>query len=169
MTKNILEWLKALGPLLVALAVFFVTQWFSRWQVRLAKQKLRHDLYDRRFAIYMAFQGLLLSLVDKSDDEIRAAFRKAYIARSEAPFLLGDPQIQAYLEDLYKQVKDDVIGNIMFLQSTAGAMMNDPQICQDVAKRASQLGTAKLNLADCHLGELSQQFARFLKLTDFWK
>jgi hypothetical protein len=61
------------------------------------------------------------------------------------------------------------MGNIMFLQSTAGAMMNDPQICQGVAKRASQLGTAKLNLADRHLGELSQQFARFLKLTDFWK
>ena len=173
---NIHEWLKELDPLLVSvaslfvsLAVFCVTGWFSRWQVRLAQHKLRHDLYDRRFAIYMAFQELLLALVDKSDAEIRSAFRKAYIARSEASFLLADPQIQAYLEDLYKQVKDQVIGNIMFIQSSEGVMTNDPRMRREVAQRGSQLDAAKVDLADRHLGELSQQFARFLKLTDFWK
>ena len=165
---NIHEWLKDLGPLFVSLAVLWVTCWFSRWQVRLARQKLRHDLYDRRFAIYTAFQELLLALLDKSDDEIRAAFRKCYVARSEAPFLLADQQIQAYLEDLYKQVKEGVIGNIMLLQSNGGTM-NDPQIRREAAEKASRLGAAKLTLADRHLGELSQRFARFLKLTDFWK
>jgi hypothetical protein len=171
MTMKVHEWLKDLGPLFVSLAVFWVTCWFSRWQVRLAQQKLRHDLYDRRFAIYMAFQELLLAFVDagESDDEIRAAYRKAYVARSEAPFLLADPQIEAYLEDLCKQVKERVIGPIMFIQSSEGAMANDPQMRREVAERASRLGTAKLDLADRHLGELSQQFARFLELTDFWE
>lgn len=163
------QWLKDLGPLFVSLAVLLVTWWFSRWQIRLAQQKLRHDLYDRRFAIYMAFQELLLAFVDKSDSEIRAAFRKAYVAHSEAPFLLAEPHIQAYLEDLYKQVKDRVIGDIMFIQSSEGAMTNDPQMRREVAERALRLGTAKLDLAERHLGELSRQFSRFLNLTDFWK
>ena len=168
---TILEWLKVLAPSLIALAVLIVTGLFYRWQVRLAKQKLRHDLYDRRFAVYTAFQELLFALVDKSDDEIKTHFRGAAIARSEAPFLFDDPQIQAYLDDLYKQVSKDVIGNIMLLQSVNEdrAIMSDPQIAQDLLEKLSRLGIAKLDLADRHLAELSQQFARFLKLTDFWE
>lgn len=54
-TGDILDWVKALAPSSVALAVLVVTGLFYYWQVRLAKQKLRHDLYDRRFAIYTAF------------------------------------------------------------------------------------------------------------------
>jgi hypothetical protein len=34
----ILECLKAIGPVTVALAVFIATCWFYRWQIRLAKQ-----------------------------------------------------------------------------------------------------------------------------------
>jgi hypothetical protein len=169
-TVTILEGLKALVPSLIALAVLIVTGLFYRWQVRLGKQKLRHDLYDRRFAVYTAFQELLFALVDKSDDEIKTHFRRAGIARSEAPFLLDDPQIQAYLDDLYKQVGKDVIGTIMLLQSAneQRAIMSDPRIAQDLLEKASRLGVAKLDLADRHLADLSQQFARFLKLTDFW-
>jgi hypothetical protein len=88
---------EGLGPLLLAVVVAIDTWQFQKWQVRLAKQKLRHDLYDRRLAIYVAFQELLLALPKKSDDEIKAALRKASIARFEAPFLLGDPKIPAYL------------------------------------------------------------------------
>src|ERR1017187_6516899 len=44
----ILEWLKAIGPVAVALAVLIATCWFYRWQIRLAKQKLRHDLSHKR-------------------------------------------------------------------------------------------------------------------------
>jgi hypothetical protein len=167
----ILEWLKVLGPLLLAIVVAIATWQFQKWQVRLAKQKLRHDLYDRRFAIYLAFQELLLALPERGDDEIKAAFRKAVIARLEARFLLADPKIQAYLEALCKQVSDDVIGNIMFLDAVKrhGALMNDPQTCRDFAERASRLSMAKISLPDRHLGELSEQFAEFLKLTDFWK
>lgn len=83
--------------------------------------------------------------------------------------MLDDPKIGDYLEDLYKQVNEDVISDIYFLQHVAGGTMNDPQIVRDVADRTSELGAAKLQLADRHLGGLSQQFVGFLKLTDFWK
>lgn len=66
MPATILELLKVLGPLLLAKVVAIATQQFQKWQVRLAKQKLRHDLYDRRLAIYVAFQELLR----KSDDDL---------------------------------------------------------------------------------------------------
>jgi hypothetical protein len=77
-----------------------VPLWFQIWQVLLAKQKLRHELYDRRMAIYVASKDLLLALPKKGDDEIKAAHRKASIALLDAPFLLDNPKIQAYLEEL---------------------------------------------------------------------
>jgi hypothetical protein len=171
MAANILKWLTALGPAAVALAVFFATWSFYRWQVRLGKQKLRHELYERRFAIYLAFQELLLALPEKQEDEIKAAFRKATIARLEAPFLLPDPKIEAYLDSLCKQVADDVIANIMFFDAVKqnAVMMNDPQTCRDMAERNSRLGAAKIKIPDRHLRELSGQFAKFLQLTDFWE
>jgi hypothetical protein len=170
-TLCVLGWLRDLGPLAVALAVFCVTWSFYRWQVRLAKQKLCLDLYDRRFAIYLAFQELLFALVERKDDEIKAAFRKASVARFEAPFLLADLGIQAYLEALCKEVSDKVISNIMFLDAMKEhpALKTDPHICEDTAKKSSQLGSAKLSIHDRHLRELSEQFTKFLKLTDFSK
>jgi hypothetical protein len=159
-TADILEWLKALGGPLVALAVLFWTWFFNRWQIR-------HALYDRRHAIYVAFQDLLLALPEKGDNEIKAALRKASMARFEAPFLLGDdPKIKAYLDQLCKQVTDDVIANIMFRDAVndAAAMRNNPQAVADFTARVSRLGAAKLDIPDRHLRELPQQFARFLKL-----
>jgi hypothetical protein len=170
--ETALKWLAALGPTLVALAVFFLTYSYNRWQVRLAKQKLRHDLYDRRFRVYLAFQELLLALPEKDSDEIKAAHRKASIARLEAPFLLDDdPKIQAYLEQLCAEVSKDVIANMMFFDAVKShpVMMNDPEGNKDAVARASRLGMAKLEIPNRRLPELPQHFAPFLKLTDFWK
>ena len=166
----ILECLKAIGPVTVALAVFIATCWFYRWQIRLAKQKLRHDLYDRRFAIYVAFRELLLALIEKNNDEIMVAFRKATIARFEAPFVLADTKVEAHLDALCKQVTDDVISNIMYFDSMKSqGTMNDPQILRDFNERADRLGRAKLTIADRYFEELPKQFEKLLKLTDFWK
>jgi hypothetical protein len=141
--------------------------------IRLARQKLRHELYDRRMAIYVAFRELLIALPEKSDDEIKALLRKANIARFEAPFLLGDdPKIQAYLEELCKQVTDDVISNITHrdaMNEQVAAIKNDPKVVKEFAERTARLGAAKLNLPGRHLRELPQRFAECLKLTDFWK
>jgi hypothetical protein len=140
--ETILEWLKAVGPLLVAIAVLCATWNFQNWQVRLAKQKLRHDLYDRRLAIYVAFRDLLMALPEKSSDEIKDALRKASIACLEAQFVLGDPKIQEYLETLCKKVTDDVVANITFLD--ARKKQGDPQIDPEFLKRAACLSKADL-------------------------
>lgn len=167
----ILGYLKDLGPFLLAIVVAVAALWFQRWQVRLAKQKLRHDLYDRRFAIYMAFQDLLMALPEKSDDEIKILFRRACVARFEAPFLLNDPTVEAYLEGLSKEISDDVVGKIVFHDAVRGdvLLMKDPHVSQEFARRMSGLGTAKILIPERHYRELAQQFSKVLKVTDFWK
>jgi hypothetical protein len=170
MTATILEWVKALASPAVALAVFFLIWSFNRWQVRLSKEKLRHDLYDHRFAIYLAFKELLLGLPEKPDDEIKTAFRKASVARFEVPFFLADdPKIQAYLDQICKEVSDDVIANIMIIDAMNEnpAMKNDPQAGREFTERVERLGLAKLNITGRYLGELPQLFKPFLTLTDF--
>jgi hypothetical protein len=166
----ILEWLKATGPIVVALLVLFVTWRFYVWQIRLAKQKLRHDLYDRRLAIYVAFRELLFALIEKNNDEIMAAFRKASFARLEAPFLLDNQKVQITLEALCKQVTDDVVSNIMYIDGMKAHLpTSDPHTRRDFGERADRLGKAKLTIPDRYFGQLSEQFAEDLKLTDFWK
>lgn len=167
----ILEWIKALGPLVLGIAVFVATAWFQKWQLQLAKQKLRVDLYDRRFAVYCAFHELLLALPEKNKEEIQAALRKAQIAASGVPFLFDDSTIQAYLDDLLNEIAKEIISNITFLESVTkeGAMMADQKIAREVADRAARLGHMKLAIPGTHLQELPGQFAKFLNLTDFAK
>lgn len=171
----ILECLKAIGPVTVAIAVFIATCWFYRWQIRLAKQKLRHDLYERRFAIYAAFRELLLAFIEKDNDEkgngeIMAAFQKASMARFEARFVLDDPKIDATLDALCKQATADVSSNIEYFDAMKPqGTMNDPQIRRDFSERADRLGKARLDLVGRYFEELPKQFEKHLKLTDFWK
>jgi hypothetical protein len=45
--------------------------------------------------------------------------------------------------------------------------MNNPQMVQDIMNKTTRLGAAKLEIPDRHLQQLPQEFAGFLKLTDF--
>jgi hypothetical protein len=166
-----LELLNAIGPVAVALVVLIVTWRFYRWQVRLAKQKLRHDLYKRRLAIYVAFRKLLSALIDKNKDEIVKAFRRASSARFEARFLLDDySKIKATLEALWKEVDDDVMSYIRYSDAVKPqSTMNDPQTLLESTQRADRFGHAKLDIADRYFEELPKQFEKALNLTDFWK
>jgi hypothetical protein len=102
--RCLLDWVKALGVPFLALVVsgvsVFVVSVFSWWQVRIAREKLRHDLYDRRFAIYMAFHELLVAILEKAD--VDSELRKANAARAHSPFLL-DATLGSYLEKLHTE------------------------------------------------------------------
>jgi hypothetical protein len=100
----LLEWAKAFGlsalALVVSISAVFVSILIARWQLSIARAKLQHDLYDRRFAIYMAFHELLVAIVEK--DDVEAELRKANAIRAHSPFLL-DAQLGAYLERLHNE------------------------------------------------------------------
>jgi hypothetical protein len=90
------SWIQALGlPTLVVGVLGFL---IARWQLQTAREKLRHDLYDRRFAIYMAFHQLFLALSEKEDAE--SELRVANAVRAHAPFLL-DSRLVKFLSDLH--------------------------------------------------------------------
>jgi hypothetical protein len=161
-TRYFLEWMKALGvPFLTAVvsgASVLVVTVFSWWQVRIAREKLRHDLYGLRFAIYMAFHELLVAVSEKNDVDLE--LRKANAARAHSPFLL-DAQLGAYLEALHAEA---------FSLNAANNLVRDPSASSPAerAQKASQLGTDKLAFAN-KVTELVQEFGRFLKLKDFSK
>jgi hypothetical protein len=121
-------------------------------------------------AIYVAFWELLIALPEKSDDEIKALLRRANSARYQAPFLFDNVNLPSYLEQLCKQIAQEVVGNRMFVETvkSEAALMSDPEVAREYSQRAARLGVAKLEIPERHLGELGQQFAE-LKLTDFWK
>jgi hypothetical protein len=178
MGATVLEWLKDVAPVVVSLAavfvsiaVFFVTRSFNEWQKLLAKQKLRHDLYDRRMAIYVAFRELLIALPEQGDDEIKALLRKSNIARFEAPFLFDNVNLPNYLEQLCTEITKDVVGTSMYLDALSkqvAAIQNTPEAFQGRTENTTRHAAAIVNIPERHLKEINQQFAE-LKLTDFWK
>ena len=158
-----LQWAQALGLPLLALAVSVATYFSGRWQVRIAREKLRHDLYDRRFAVYMAFHELFVAMVgSKGNDNIEIALQKANAARFQSPFLLDG--LQAYLAELHKEA---------FRISRAWNNILDPNVRaartnQELVQEGMELSQDGLRFAD-RIAEVSQKFEPFLKLKDFSK
>jgi hypothetical protein len=98
-TSSFQDWIQLLGlPTLIVGVLGFL---IARWQLQIAREKLRRDQYDRRFAIYMAFHELLLAVGEKQDAETE--FRKASAMRAQALFLL-DATLDSLLKDLLNEV-----------------------------------------------------------------
>jgi hypothetical protein len=157
----LVEWTKALGLPLLAVVVsgvsVFAVSVFSWWQARIAREKLRHDLYDRRFAIYIAFHELMVAMTDKAD--VEAELRKANAARAHSPFLL-DAKLGAYLKELHNEA---------FRLSVTPKLIRDlsPTPAERVPMDA-KFGSDKLAFGN-RVEELVGKFERFLKLKDFSK
>jgi hypothetical protein len=107
--------IKDFGPLVVSIVTMLVMCWLGSRQARIAKEQLKHQLYDRRMAVYDPLRDLLFALLQKgndSDEEIKACFRKADFARREIGFLFNDNQkILNLSEQLCGQVRNEVINN----------------------------------------------------------
>jgi hypothetical protein len=148
-----IEWAKALGVPILAVAVSFATYRSGHWQVRIAREKLRHDLYDRRYAIYLAFRRLLAAIVEK--DDIDGELRQANAARSQCPFLL-DRRLGSFLDKLYKEA---------YRLNAENTLIHEQNVwSRERTARAAQLGSDKLSLAS-RVGELIREF-ECLRLTD---
>jgi hypothetical protein len=175
--KDIGPFAVSVGTLGVSVAVFFVTHSFNKWQQELAKQSLRHQLYDRRWAIYVVFRELMEALPGKADDEIKAVFRKANFALLEIPFLFeDDPDLQAYLGQLCTQVTDVVISETDLNTKNEDALYSayvlydhGNQRAHEFRERKKQYSAAKRKIHDEYLQQLPKKFGPFLNLTDFSK
>ena len=100
MAQTLPSWaayVQALGPTLAAVAIAGFTIWIAFRQVRIAKEqaiivreKLMHDLYDRRYAIYIAFEKMIRVLMGQKGlgDEEQVVLA-ANIAAHQSPFILN--------------------------------------------------------------------------------
>ena len=141
----------------VSVASVLVVSVFSWWQVRIAREKLRHDLYDRRFAIYMAFHELLVAFLEK--DDVDAELRNANAARAHSPFLLN-AKLGSYLEGSHTEAFQ--------FNATNGLALEAILLTEENAKLAAKLGSDKLDFAN-KVSQLVREFEPFLKLRDFSK
>jgi hypothetical protein len=148
-------WTQVLGlpTVLVGILGFLI----ARWQLQIAREKLRRDQYDRRFAIYMAFHDLLLAVCEQQDAETE--FRKANAMRAQARFLLDGP-LDLLLADLLKEAFRMIHTSELLLNPAAWPSE------QDRNQAAAQLGQDKLRFV-ARIEELAREFARFLRLKDF--
>ncbi|MCI0465618.1 MAG: hypothetical protein L0Y57_01200 [Beijerinckiaceae bacterium] len=101
------------GPIataVAALAAVWVTAYFARHQKKIAeeqahiaREKLRHDLYDRRYRVFDAARTLLVQIAREriSSDEALRAF---VIGTGDAVFLFDD-DMAAQLKQMYSHAQ----------------------------------------------------------------
>jgi hypothetical protein len=91
--RNPVAWLTGLTALLAA--------WIAYQQYRTAKNRLRLDLFDRRWAVYSALIVLVDTVVRNGRAELSEIFEYSAVT-SRAEFLF-DKQVVDYLERVRKQ------------------------------------------------------------------
>jgi hypothetical protein len=95
------QYAQAVGTPLLAVVIASVGAWLAWQQVRIARVKLQHDLYDQRFAVFQAARKFLAEVLTHrrpSDEEIRLYV----IGTADAGFLLNE-DIATYLEEIRKR------------------------------------------------------------------
>jgi len=95
------QYAQALGAPLLAVAIAGVGAWLAWQQVRIARVRLQHDLYDRRFAVFQAARKFLAEVMTHgypSDDQIRLYV----VGTADAGFLLN-ADVATYLEEIRKR------------------------------------------------------------------
>ena len=88
-------------PSYLAVLVSVLVAYIAYLQHKVARDRLKHDLYERRFAVYKAAQRLLTEVFQDADINYEKLIR--YVADTQAaPFLFGE-DIFEYLDKIRKK------------------------------------------------------------------
>lgn len=98
--KDYIATLSALLTPIVAVvgSVIAVQQW------RIADRKLRHELYERRLAVYMALTSLMGTIAREADVSLEEL--SMFLQKTRESHFLFSENIQMYLDDIYKAAVD---------------------------------------------------------------
>jgi hypothetical protein len=113
--SNVLQVVSTFSPIIASAAAVYVAWTIGRGQLaigrrqadiadqqaKLADVRLRHDLYDRRFAVYNAARMFLLREILPTNQVTNDALYALVRGTADAVFLL-DGDVTAYLEELRK-------------------------------------------------------------------
>jgi hypothetical protein len=122
-------WITVLSALLTP-TIACLGAWIAYRQWRTAQNKLRLDLFDRRFCVYEVTKNFLACIVKngKTSDEETCKF---LVATREARWLLN-ANVATYLRDeLYNKVID-----LQTLQSELGGSMTDEDRAENIKRQA---------------------------------
>jgi hypothetical protein len=95
------EWAQIFSAVFTALIALITTTILVQ-QHLLARRKLRHELYDRRFAVYNALMGFL-SLVIEGGEQISVETLYKFKADTNQAFFLFDRDVREYLDEVYSR------------------------------------------------------------------
>ena len=150
-------WLQALVTAFPVLLIGFLAWLVSRGQLLVAKEKLRHDLFERRFAVFYTFQNYLVAVASgKAAEELEAEV----VARLATARFLFDPDQFEYLRTTFMDTSK--VGNMQPLIADPAAW-NTPQ---ERAKALSKHVDDKWALFD-KIDEIGVKLSSKLRLRDF--
>jgi hypothetical protein len=134
------DWLKnAEGVATVVIAVYVASVGTLQWFI--AREKLRLDLYDRRFNVYVNSVQYMQTVVDWQllDAETRIADRRAFIhAVRESRFFFADEErIFRLLEEF--NIRSFKVTAFIEQNHSAEALYDNPRFQQRYAEHQSQL------------------------------
>ena len=130
-----LQYVQALGPTLVALAVAYVA--FRQRRTAEAKRKIANDklvldLYDKSFAWYDALKEILFRSLDSTVDEVRGAYLEITRLSQESRFLFG--------EDVVSRL--EALGEAALSLTIAVTVYDDPTVRAEQRKEKISAYTA---------------------------
>jgi hypothetical protein len=149
------EWIRVLQALLVP-AVAIAGVWIALQQMHITRVKLRHDLFDRRFAVLQACQNLILTVTINANID-GDTYQSFAIAASTARFLFDD-DLFAYLQDVRTHATKLI---------TTKTVLPDMPPGDKKAAAAARGGTELKWLLE-QADELPKRFEPFLQLERRW-
>jgi hypothetical protein len=158
-------YMQALGPLSATIAVACLSAYLVYQQIRVAREqamfareKLKHDLFDRRYEIYLAFERMIRCLMGQdglgTDEENLLA---ANICAAQAVFIL-DEAMSDYLFDLH---------NTAFRKTKYPEVIKISDLSPEVKQKQTTQWMEDTQTILHAIPVLSQKFRPFLQLKDF--
>lgn len=93
--SSFLDWIEALGPMAIALMLAVIA--YQQWKVN--KSRLRHEMFDRRYAMYEATKKLTAAVIQKGTPE-KEDIDSYFSATAGARFIFSD-QVGQHLEEMF--------------------------------------------------------------------
>jgi len=131
------NWIEIVSALLVPI-IAIVGVYIAYQQFRINEQRLRHETYERRLAVYKTVQKYLSEILREGTTRYQRA-SEFYSDASEAAFLF-DPSVQDKIDNIYKKSIDLVASN-----GSAGL---------PVGRERSRVSEENGDLLKWHIGEL---------------
>jgi hypothetical protein len=95
-----IQWLQALAvPVIAAVGV-----WIALQQMHLARVKLQHDTYDRKYGVFVAVRSVLTVVAGLKRAPHLEDMRDFINEIGAAPFLFDDDKLVRYLEEVERRV-----------------------------------------------------------------